>query len=73
MGAIFGGVERIKKTLPKVGILSNGEERSKGTELTRTALEMVEKLPCMLGDDRVADLWDMSKEKKFLKEQSTLS
>jgi glycerol-3-phosphate acyltransferase PlsX len=67
MGAIFGGVERIKKTLPKVGILSNGEERSKGTELTRTALEMVEKLPCMLGDDRVADFVGYVEGKEIFK------
>ena len=46
MGSIFAQTERKSSGLPKVGILSNGEERKKGNELTRAALELIEKLPC---------------------------
>jgi glycerol-3-phosphate acyltransferase PlsX len=45
MGALYAQVDRKSPGLPKVGILSNGEEKSKGNELTRSAREMVEKLP----------------------------
>ncbi len=45
MGAVFAQVDRKSPGLPRVGILSNGEEKSKGNELTRAALEMVEKHP----------------------------
>ena len=67
MGAIFGQVERKSKTLPKVGILSNGEERSKGTETTRAALEMVEKLPCFQGPNRVGDFIGYVEGKEIFK------
>lgn len=55
MGAIFAQVERKSKALPKIGILSNGEEESKGNEVTRAALELVRALPCFQGDNRVGD------------------
>jgi glycerol-3-phosphate acyltransferase PlsX len=45
MGAFYAQVDRRSPGLPKVGILSNGEEKSKGNELTRAAREMVEALP----------------------------
>ncbi len=45
MGAFYAQVDRRSPGLPKVGILSNGEEKSKGNELTRAAREMVEGLP----------------------------
>jgi glycerol-3-phosphate acyltransferase PlsX len=67
MGAIFSQVERKSKNLPKVGILSNGEERSKGTELTRAALEMVEKLPAFQGDKRVGDFTGYVEGKEIFK------
>ncbi len=47
MGAAFASVERRNPELPRVGVLSNGEERSKGNELTRAAAELIEKLPCL--------------------------
>jgi glycerol-3-phosphate acyltransferase PlsX len=47
MGAAFASVERENPELPRVGLLSNGEERSKGNELTRAAAELIEKLPCL--------------------------
>lgn len=46
MGAIYAQVERESEGLPKIGILSNGEERKKGNELTRSALALIEKLSC---------------------------
>jgi glycerol-3-phosphate acyltransferase PlsX len=46
MGALFAQVERTNPELPRVGVLSNGEERSKGTELTRAALALIDPLPC---------------------------
>jgi glycerol-3-phosphate acyltransferase PlsX len=45
MGALYAQVDRRSPGLPKVGILSNGEEKSKGNELTRAAREMVAALP----------------------------
>jgi len=46
MGALFAQVDRSQPGLPKVGLLSNGEERSKGNELTRSSLELIEALEC---------------------------
>jgi glycerol-3-phosphate acyltransferase PlsX len=46
MGALFAQVERRKPELPRVGLLSNGEERGKGNELTRAAYELIEPLEC---------------------------
>jgi glycerol-3-phosphate acyltransferase PlsX len=46
MGALFAQVERRSPELPRVGLLSNGEERSKGNELTRAALALIDPLAC---------------------------
>ena len=35
MGALFAQAEGNSPALPRVGLLSNGEERKKGNELTR--------------------------------------
>lgn len=51
MGAVYGQVERETNDLPKVGLLSNGEERSKGTETTRAALELIERVPGFSRED----------------------
>lgn len=53
MGAVFAKVERQSEGLPRVGILSNGEERTKGNELSRSALELIEKLPCFSGENPI--------------------
>jgi len=45
MGALYAQVDRKSAGLPKVGILSNGEERSKGNEQTRAALALIDGLP----------------------------
>ncbi|MBI4924765.1 MAG: phosphate acyltransferase PlsX [Bdellovibrio sp.] len=55
MGAVFAHVERKSAELPKVGLLSNGEERSKGNELTRRALELIENSQVFKGQNRLAD------------------
>lgn len=47
---IHGGVAR-----PKVGILANGEERSKGNDLTRKAMELLDGLSCFVGPDAIGD------------------
>ncbi len=46
MGAIFAQIERHSQTLPRVALLSNGEEKKKGNELTRASLALIEKLEC---------------------------
>jgi glycerol-3-phosphate acyltransferase PlsX len=69
MGAIFGGVERVSKTLPRVGVLSNGEEKSKGNELTRAATALISELACLKGDDRVADFIGNVEGKEIFKGQ----
>jgi|GEM_PF-22834 len=43
MGALFAQAERHSKDLPRVGVLSNGEERSKGNELTRAAADLLDR------------------------------
>lgn len=45
MGALFAQVDRKSPGLPRVGVLSNGEERGKGNELTRSTLALIESLP----------------------------
>jgi glycerol-3-phosphate acyltransferase PlsX len=47
MGAVFAQVERCAPGLPRVGLLSNGEERSKGNEATKAAFELIEKVRCL--------------------------
>lgn len=48
LGAVYARIEHGKKR-PRVGILSNGEEESKGTDLTRGALEILKQVA--RGDD----------------------
>ncbi len=45
MGALYAQAERKAEALPRVGVLSNGEERSKGNELTRASVELIEAHP----------------------------
>lgn len=42
MGAIYAQAERTSSAPPRVGLLSNGEERSKGNELIRAAATLIE-------------------------------
>lgn len=45
MGAVYAHAERRTDGLPRVAVLSNGEERKKGNELTRAASALIEQLP----------------------------
>jgi glycerol-3-phosphate acyltransferase PlsX len=47
MGALFAQTERFATTLPRVALLSNGEEASKGNELTRAAAKLISEVPCL--------------------------
>jgi glycerol-3-phosphate acyltransferase PlsX len=67
MGALFARVERKKKTLPKVGVLSNGEERSKGNELTRATLELIDRLDCFKKDAPIGNFIGYTEGKEIFK------
>ncbi len=45
MGAIYAQIEKKGEGPIRVGILSNGEEKTKGNDLTRATYELMEKLP----------------------------
>ena len=70
MGALFAQVERSGSELPRVGLLSNGEERSKGNELTRAALALIDPLPCFQpGDNAVGRFVGYSEGKEIFRGQ----
>jgi glycerol-3-phosphate acyltransferase PlsX len=69
MGALFAQVERKTFSPPRVGILSNGEERSKGNELTRAALELIEALPVWQGEGQIGKFVGYSEGKEMFKGQ----
>ncbi len=70
MGALFAQVERSSPSLPRVGVLSNGEERSKGNALTRAAVEQIEKLSCFCeGPHQVGRFVGNSEGKELFKGQ----
>jgi glycerol-3-phosphate acyltransferase PlsX len=54
MGAVYGAVERESPGTPRVGLLSNGEEPSKGTEVTRAALALCAAVPGFARDGQGA-------------------
>jgi glycerol-3-phosphate acyltransferase PlsX len=45
MGSIYAQIERKSSSLPRVALLSNGEEKSKGNDLIRTAYQLLEATP----------------------------
>ena len=68
MGALFAQVERQEPGLPRVGVLSNGEERSKGNELTRATLELIDQLECFRpGPQQVGQFVGYSEGKEIFK------
>lgn len=70
MGSLFAQVERKNPSLPRVGVLSNGEERSKGNELTREAAALIEKLPCFSSDEHpIGDFIGYCEGKEIFKGQ----
>ncbi len=50
----------LKKLNPKVGLLSNGEEETKGNELTKSAFKLMEKLPSFVGNVEGNNIFDGS-------------
>ncbi|MEN9723838.1 MAG: acyl phosphate synthase [Pseudomonadota bacterium] len=64
MGALYAQVDRKSEGLPRVGILSNGEERSKGNELTRAALALIDQLPHF---DKIARFQGYAEGKEIFK------
>ncbi len=45
---------------PKVGLISNGEEPTKGNELTKSAFKMLERLPAFIGNVEGNNIFDGS-------------
>lgn len=45
---------------PKVGLLSNGEEETKGNELTKSAFKLMQKLPSFIGNVEGNNIFDGS-------------
>lgn len=50
---------------PKIGILSNGEEKSKGNELTRAAYALLEGLPSLSGPDATGEFVGYTESKEM--------
>ncbi len=70
MGAYFAQAGRKSPEIPKVALLSNGEEPSKGNELTRAALELLKKESrFQSGDHQVAHFVGYTEGKELLKGQ----
>lgn len=67
MGAMFAHAERKTQDLPRVAVLSNGEERKKGNELTRAASALIERLPSFSGDKAIAVFVGYAEGKDLLK------
>jgi phosphate acyltransferase len=68
MGALFSRVERKNANPPRVALLSNGEETSKGNELTREALRLIEPLACFRkGPDQVGEFTGYTEGKDLFK------
>ena len=58
-----------RSDLPRIAILSNGEEKSKGTDLTREAYQMVEALHCFQGPQAVGQFKGYAEGKEIFKGQ----
>ncbi len=68
MGALFAQAERSPGDLPRVGVLANGEERSKGNELTRAAAILIETHPAFIpGPKAIANFLGYSEGKEIFK------
>lgn len=50
----------LKKEKPRVGLLSNGEEESKGNELSKGAFSLLKKLDCFVGNVEGNNIFDGS-------------
>ena len=69
MGSLYASAS-MKGKLPRVGVLSNGEERSKGNELTRATLALMDAQKCyQAGPDQVAEFQGYCEGKEIFKGQ----
>ncbi len=59
MGEVYGQ-EVMKIDHPRVGLLSNGEEDSKGNELTKEAFPLLKKIPGFIGNVEGRDIFNGS-------------
>ena len=59
MGEIYAQVV-LGRTAPKLGLISNGEEKSKGNKLTKEAHELLKALPSFVGNAEGGSLFDGS-------------
>jgi len=50
----------MKNSMPKVGLLSNGEEETKGNELTKASFKLLKKLPTFIGNVEGNNIFDGS-------------
>jgi glycerol-3-phosphate acyltransferase PlsX len=70
MGAMFANAERKNSELPRVALLSNGEERKKGNELTRASATLIENLPCFQpGPEAIGQFLGYTEGKEIFKGQ----
>ena len=67
MGALYAQANRKQSGLPKVAVMSNGEERTKGNDLTRAAVELIEKLPCFAGENPIGCFIGYAEGKEIFK------
>ncbi|ADV45574.1 phosphate:acyl-(acyl carrier protein) acyltransferase [Nitratifractor salsuginis DSM 16511] len=61
MGEVYAQ-EVMKISSPRVGLLANGEEESKGNELTKEAFPLMKKIPGFLGNVEGRDIFNGSVE-----------
>ena len=69
MGALYAQANRKQSSLPRVAVLSNGEERTKGNELTRGAVDLIEKLPCFSGENAIGTFVGYAEGKEIFKDR----
>jgi glycerol-3-phosphate acyltransferase PlsX len=69
MGAFYAAANSKGLKRPKIGILSNGEEKSKGNELTRAAYSLLEGLPAFSGPDAVGEFVGYTESKEMFSGQ----
>lgn len=67
MGALFASSSSAGIRRPKVSLLSNGEERTKGNDLTRQAYSLLEGLSCFVGPEAVGEFVGYSEGKEMFR------
>lgn len=67
MGALYSSALGAGLTRPKVGLLSNGEERTKGTEVLRTTLSLLEGDPRFSGPNAIGEFVGFAEGKEVFR------